>query len=47
MSSMKQVAEQFFDACETGKGWEVCQKYLSRRRHVLGSSRSAGRRQDA
>jgi predicted ester cyclase len=27
MSSMKQVAEQFFDACETGKGWEVCQKY--------------------
>jgi predicted ester cyclase len=27
MSSIKQVAEQFFDACETGKGWDVCQKY--------------------
>jgi hypothetical protein len=27
MSSMKQTAEQFFDACETGKGWEVCQQY--------------------
>jgi len=27
MSSIKQVAEQFFEACETGKGWEGCQKY--------------------
>lgn len=27
MSSMKKVAEQFFDACETGKGWEVCKQY--------------------
>ena len=27
MSALKQVAEQFFDACETGKGWDVCQKY--------------------
>lgn len=27
MSSMKEIAEQFFVACETGKGWEVCQQY--------------------
>lgn len=27
MSSIKESAAQFFDACETGKGWEVCQQY--------------------
>lgn len=27
MNSMKNTAERFFDACETGKGWEVCQEY--------------------
>ena len=27
MSSMKQQAEQFFDACETGKGWDVCREF--------------------
>jgi len=27
MSAIKQTAEQFFDACETGKGWEVCKQY--------------------
>ncbi len=27
MSSIKEKAEQFFDACETGKGWESCQQY--------------------
>lgn len=27
MSSIKETAERFFDACETGKGWEVCQHY--------------------
>ena len=27
MGSIKGTAEQFFDACETGKGWEVCQYY--------------------
>lgn len=27
MSSIKDTAEQFFDACETGKGWEVCERY--------------------
>jgi len=25
--SMKQNARDFFDACETGKGWEVCQQW--------------------
>ena len=24
---MRETAERFFDACETGKGWEVCQAY--------------------
>ena len=27
MSSIRDTAEQFFDACETGKGWEVCKQY--------------------
>ena len=27
MSSIKETAEQFFDACETGKGWDACQSY--------------------
>ncbi len=27
MSSIKEKAEQFFDACETGKGWETCQQF--------------------
>jgi len=27
MSSIKATAEQFFEACETGKGWEECQHY--------------------
>ena len=27
MSSIKEKAEQFFDACETGKGWETCEQY--------------------
>lgn len=27
MSSIKDTAEQFFDACETGKGWEGCERY--------------------
>jgi predicted ester cyclase len=24
---MTETAHQFFDACETGKGWEACQQY--------------------
>ncbi len=27
MSSMKQSAERFFDACETGRGWEACSEF--------------------
>ena len=27
MSQILDVAERFFDACETGKGWEGCQTY--------------------
>jgi len=27
MSAMKDSAQQFFDACETGKGWEACQRF--------------------
>ncbi len=27
MSSIKETAERFFDACETGKGWEACREY--------------------
>ena len=27
MSSIKEAAEQFFDACETGKGWDACKDY--------------------
>jgi predicted ester cyclase len=27
MGSIKQVAEQFFDACETGKGWDGCRQF--------------------
>jgi predicted ester cyclase len=27
MNSIKQTAERFFDACETGKGWDVCKQY--------------------
>jgi len=27
MSSIGQTARQFFDACETGKGWDACRQY--------------------
>ena len=27
MTSIKDTAESFFDACETGKGWKDCQQY--------------------
>jgi len=27
MSAMKTAAERFFDACETGKGWDGCKSY--------------------
>jgi predicted ester cyclase len=27
MTSISDTARQFFDACETGKGWDVCKRY--------------------
>lgn len=27
MSAIKDTARRFFDACETGKGWQGCQQY--------------------
>jgi len=27
MSAMQEVAAKFFDACETGGGWEACREY--------------------
>ena len=27
MSAIAGVAERFFDACETGKGWVGCERY--------------------
>lgn len=27
MTAIKNTAERFFDACETGKGWDVCKEY--------------------
>jgi len=27
MASIATVAKQFFDACETGKSWQVCREY--------------------
>lgn len=27
MGVMKEKAERFFEACETGKGWEACRQY--------------------
>jgi predicted ester cyclase len=29
MSDISNVAKAFFDACETGKGWEVCSAYCT------------------
>src|ERR1700690_775166 len=29
MSTITAVAKQFFEACEAGKGWDVCQAYCT------------------
>ncbi|MGD9615694.1 MAG: ester cyclase [Alphaproteobacteria bacterium] len=29
MADITSIAEQFFDACENGKGWEVCRAYCT------------------
>ena len=30
MASIAEVAKNFFEACEAGKGWEVCRQYCRR-----------------
>src|ERR1700754_308063 len=27
MTSIRVIAERFFDACDTGKGWQACEQY--------------------
>lgn len=29
MTSIRDAAERFFDACETGKGWDGCKQYCT------------------
>lgn len=29
MASIETIAKNFFDACETGKGWQVCKAYCT------------------
>lgn len=29
MATIRETAERFFDACETGKGWETCKQYCN------------------
>jgi len=29
MASITEVAQTFFDACETGKGWQACRQYCT------------------
>jgi ketosteroid isomerase-like protein len=29
MAAITAIAQQFFDACETGKGWDVCKAYCT------------------
>ncbi|HSE31884.1 MAG TPA: nuclear transport factor 2 family protein [Pyrinomonadaceae bacterium] len=29
MLSITNIAQEFFEACETGKGWEVCSRYCT------------------
>jgi predicted ester cyclase len=31
MASITRTARKFFDACETGKGWEVCREYCQQK----------------
>jgi hypothetical protein len=38
MSSMKDTTARFFDACETGKGWDVCREYCHADATFSGSS---------
>ena len=29
MTSITEIAKQFFEACESGKGWEGCKAYCN------------------
>ena len=29
MSAITEIAQRFFETCETGKGWDVCQAYCT------------------
>jgi predicted ester cyclase len=29
MNAIAEVAQKFFEACETGKGWDVCKEYCT------------------
>ena len=31
MATIEAIAERFFEACETGQGWQECQQYCSPR----------------
>jgi hypothetical protein len=42
MSNITEVAKKFFEACETGKGWEECKAYLHAQCELLGTSRATG-----
>jgi hypothetical protein len=43
MSNITAVAKQFFEACEAGRGWDVCWGVLHAKRELLGTSRTPGR----
>ncbi len=45
MSAIRDTAEKFFDACESGKGWDGCKRLLPTGRDVFGAGRCLGWRQ--
>jgi predicted ester cyclase len=40
MSSLLDMAEKFFEACETGQGWEVCKHYCNPEATFTGQAES-------
>ena len=47
MTSITSVAEAFFAACETGKGWEGLQRLLHAQRHISRPGGAAARSKDS
>ena len=41
MTSITEIARKFFEACETGKGWEGCKAVLQPGCDVLRASRTS------